>query len=143
MKPVIQLDPTGCGIASVAALAGVSYARAKSAPRALCIDVGDPKLWSETRHVRALLRRQGDDRNWATCTEANAAGTGPKDGAKSINEEMVRSGWAVADRRTSNAYLNAQIAADNENVGLWQGTFTAPREWRRWRALPRRRGRQY
>ena len=27
--------------------------------RALCIDVGDPKLWSETRHVRALLRRFG------------------------------------------------------------------------------------
>ena len=78
----------------------------------------------------AIERRQGDDRNWATCAEANAAGTGPKDGVKSINEEMVRSGWAVADRRTSNAYLNAQIAADNENVGLWQGTFTAPREWR-------------
>lgn len=59
MKPVIQRDPTGCGIASVAALAGVSYARAKSAARALGIDVGDPRLWSEKRHVRALLRRFG------------------------------------------------------------------------------------
>ena len=27
MKPVVQLDRTGCGIASVAALAGVSYQR--------------------------------------------------------------------------------------------------------------------
>ena len=28
MKPVVQLERTGCGIASVAALAGVSYGEA-------------------------------------------------------------------------------------------------------------------
>jgi len=28
MKPVVQLERTGCGIASVAALAGVSYRQA-------------------------------------------------------------------------------------------------------------------
>lgn len=88
------------------------------------------KLTMGKRVFCAIERRQGDDRNWATCSEANAAGTGPKEGAKSFNEEMVRSGWAVADRRTSNAYLNVQIEADNENIGLWQGTFTTPREWR-------------
>jgi len=30
MKPVVQLEPIGCGIASVAALAGVSYRRVQS-----------------------------------------------------------------------------------------------------------------
>ena len=59
MKPVIQLERTGCGIASVAALAGVSYARAKSAANALGIFADDQKLWSETAHVRTLLRHFG------------------------------------------------------------------------------------
>jgi len=59
MRPVIQLEPTGCGIASVAALAGVSYSRAKSAANSLGIYADDQKLWSETAHVRTLLRQFG------------------------------------------------------------------------------------
>jgi ABC-type bacteriocin/lantibiotic exporter with double-glycine peptidase domain len=59
MKPVIQLEPTGCGIASVAALAGVSYAQAKSAANALGISADDQKLWSESTHVRKLLHYFG------------------------------------------------------------------------------------
>jgi hypothetical protein len=59
MKPVIQLEPTGCGIASVAAIAGVSYSRAKSAANSLGIFADDQKLWSETAHVRKLLRHFG------------------------------------------------------------------------------------
>ena len=59
MKPVIQLEPTGCGIASVAAIAGVSYSRAKSVANSLGIFAEDRKLWSETAHVRKLLRHFG------------------------------------------------------------------------------------
>ncbi|MGA8006677.1 MAG: hypothetical protein WCA17_11300 [Burkholderiales bacterium] len=59
MKPVIQLEPTGCGIASVAAIARVSYTRAKSVAGSLGIFANDPKLWSETAHVRALLGHFG------------------------------------------------------------------------------------
>jgi hypothetical protein len=59
MKPVIQLERTGCGIASVAALAGVSYSRAKSAADSLGIFADDRKLWSETDYVRKLLRQFG------------------------------------------------------------------------------------
>ncbi|MEK7437420.1 MAG: hypothetical protein AAB150_11095 [Pseudomonadota bacterium] len=59
MKPVIQLEPTGCGIASVAAIAGVSYSRAKYVASALDIYADDQRLWSETAHVRKLLRRFG------------------------------------------------------------------------------------
>ncbi|HVO32310.1 MAG TPA: hypothetical protein VMU17_00240 [Elusimicrobiota bacterium] len=57
MKPVVQREPTGCGIASVAALAGVSYARAKRAATALGIEADDRRLWSETSHIRRLLKR--------------------------------------------------------------------------------------
>lgn len=56
MKPVIQLEPTGCGIASVAALAGVSYSRARSVAASLGIHASDEVLWSQTAHVRQLLR---------------------------------------------------------------------------------------
>lgn len=59
MKPVIQTEPTGCGIASVAAIAGVSYSRAKSVANSLGISADDHRLWSDTAHVRKLLRRFG------------------------------------------------------------------------------------
>ena len=57
MKPVIQLERTGCGIASVAALAGVSYHAARRAADRLGICPQDYRLWSDTTHVRRLLKR--------------------------------------------------------------------------------------
>ena len=59
MKPVIQLERTGCGIASVAVLAGVSYRAAQRTARRLGIAASDDRLWSETVHVRRLLERYG------------------------------------------------------------------------------------
>ena len=56
MKPVVQLEPTGCGIAVVAAIAGVSYRQAEQAANRLGIFATDHRLWSETTHVRRLLR---------------------------------------------------------------------------------------
>jgi len=55
MKPVVQLERTGCGIASVATLAGVSYVQAKREANRLGIVAADPRLWSETKPVRDLL----------------------------------------------------------------------------------------
>jgi hypothetical protein len=59
MRPVVQLEPTGCGIASAAAIAGLSYRQAKSIANALGIRADDHRLWSDTLHVRRLLRRLG------------------------------------------------------------------------------------
>ncbi len=59
VQPVIQEEVTGCGIASVAALAGVSYRVAKQAGDSLGIRADDPRLWSETHHVRRLLEDFG------------------------------------------------------------------------------------
>lgn len=55
MKAVVQQDRTGCGIASVAALTGQSYAAVKKAATRLGIGVSDPTLWHDTAHVRRLL----------------------------------------------------------------------------------------
>lgn len=59
MKPVVQLERTGCGIASVAALAGVSYRQAQCVANQLGIVADDSKLWSETGYVRRLLKEYG------------------------------------------------------------------------------------
>ena len=59
MKPVVQLERTGCGIASMAALAGVTYAQATRLANRLGIFADDSRLWSETDHVRRLLKEYG------------------------------------------------------------------------------------
>ena len=56
MKPVIQEDVTGCGIACVAMLTGQPYQRTKRIAERLGISVADPSLWSETYSVRKLLK---------------------------------------------------------------------------------------
>lgn len=57
MKPVVQLERTGCGIASVAALAGVNYREAQRTAKRLGIFAKDSRLWSETQPVRRLLNQ--------------------------------------------------------------------------------------
>ena len=59
MKPVIQLERTGCGIAAVASLAGVSYVQARRVANRLGSFGGDSKLWAGTGYVRRLLKEYG------------------------------------------------------------------------------------
>lgn len=59
MKPVIQQEATGCAIASSAAIAGISYSRARKIANELGIYADDPRLWSETSYVRKLLKKLG------------------------------------------------------------------------------------
>ncbi len=59
MKPVVQLERTGCGIASVAAVAGVSYRKAQRVANRIGIFAEDPRLWSQVEPVRRLLREFG------------------------------------------------------------------------------------
>lgn len=59
MIPVVQDERTGCGIAGVAALAGVSYAVARDAAASMGIFARDKQLWSDTTYVRRLLEHFG------------------------------------------------------------------------------------
>ena len=59
IRPVVQEERTGYGIAAAAALAGVSYARAKAVAASVGISAQDPRLWSETAAVRRLLTQFG------------------------------------------------------------------------------------
>lgn len=57
--PVIQEETTGCGIAAVANIVGKTYTEMKSIANELGIYADDTSLWSDTQHVRQLLRYEG------------------------------------------------------------------------------------
>ena len=59
MKPVIQQEQTGCAIASSAAIAGVSYTKAKRIAIDLGISAKDSTLWSSTKPIRSILKNLG------------------------------------------------------------------------------------
>ncbi|MGD9739955.1 MAG: thermonuclease family protein [Bauldia sp.] len=60
-------------------------------------------------------------------------------GGESLNERMIRSGFAVAVLDEVPEYAAAEEAARNERVGLWQGQFQLPEEWRLNRGIQVRR----
>ena len=59
MKPVVQEEKTGCGIASSAVIAGISYNEAKKIANGMGIYAEDQSLWSDTRYVRRFLAELG------------------------------------------------------------------------------------
>lgn len=59
MKPVIQEEATGCGIAAVAAIAGIAYAEARTVANQMGIHADNSALWSDTASVCRLLERFG------------------------------------------------------------------------------------
>ena len=49
---------------------------------------------------------------------------------ESLNAAMVRSGWALAYRHYSEAYVGQEAEAKAAGRGLWQGRFIAPWDYR-------------
>jgi len=56
-------------------------------------------------------------------------------GGTEINQWLVRAGWAVAYRKYSRAYVPDEAAAKRDRVGIWQGRFVPPSDWRRGKRL--------
>ena len=52
-------------------------------------------------------------------------------GGEDIGERMVREGWALSYRRYSRDYINKEQTAEREKLGIWQGQFIKPWDWRR------------
>ena len=50
---------------------------------------------------------------------------------QSLNEQLVRRGYAVARPSESTEYIAAEVAAREEKVGLWRGEFMMPDKFRR------------
>lgn len=56
-------------------------------------------------------------------------------GAKDLNAEMVKQGWALAYRKYSTNYVAEETDAKTKKLGLWRGKFVAPWDWRRGKRL--------
>ena len=52
-------------------------------------------------------------------------------GKRNINSWLVKNGHALAFRKYSKEYLKEELYAKNNKIGLWQGTFEMPWEWRK------------
>ena len=52
-------------------------------------------------------------------------------GPYDINAKMVERGWAVAYRKYSMDYVGEEEDAKGRKVGMWQGKFVKPWEWRK------------
>ena len=59
MKIIIQEEKTGCGIASVANIVGLSYAKVKAKANSIGIYADDDRLYSDAGYVRNLLNEYG------------------------------------------------------------------------------------
>ena len=59
MKPVVQEEATGCGIASVANILNKTYSEMKENAHAMGIQASDKSLWSDTQYVRQMLEAYG------------------------------------------------------------------------------------
>ena len=44
---------------------------------------------------------------------------------------MVRNGWAIAYRRYSKEYVDDENYARDNKLGIWEGKFIKPSEWRK------------
>ena len=56
---------------------------------------------------------------------------GPELRNKDINMWLVRNGLAVSYKKYSLKYLHQEKMAQKEKIGLWQGKFDMPWEWRK------------
>jgi endonuclease YncB( thermonuclease family) len=53
-----------------------------------------------------------------------------------LGRRLVSAGWALAYRRYSTDYVDAEDEARNARRGMWRGTFVKPWEWRMSTARP-------
>lgn len=52
-----------------------------------------------------------------------------------INQHMVLNGWALAYRTYSQDYVDAEATGRLAGLGIWQGQFVPPWDWRRGKRL--------
>ncbi len=98
---------------------GQEYLCGQYATRALANKIAN-------RHVTCKRRgRDQYDRILAVCYV----------GEENLNEWMVAQGWALAYRKYSIAYVWVEEKAASAKLGIWQGEFVDPWDWRRGKRL--------
>jgi endonuclease YncB( thermonuclease family) len=102
--------------------------------------IRDGKEWPAGRHAAAWLRSWIDGRT-VTCRPetvdryGRVVATCRVDGeTPSLNETLVREGWATAYREFSDRYAGAEAEARAAGRGIWRARCEPPASWRRKRA---------
>ena len=93
---------------------GESWDCSQAATEALETLTEDKEIRCEERDIDRY------DRIVAVCYASNV----------DLNEQMVRLGLALAYRRYSLDYVEAEEDAERVGAGMWQGEFVPPWEWR-------------
>ena len=92
---------------------GRKYRCGEAATHALADRIHDRPVTCKWQEI------EGYDQLMAVCTA---------DG-EDLGRFMVRAGWAIASRRYP-GYVDDELSAKSARVGLWQGRFVAPWQWR-------------
>ncbi len=50
---------------------------------------------------------------------------------KDISAQLVKAGWALAYRQYATDYIQDEMRAQKDGLGVWQGAFIPPAEWRK------------
>jgi endonuclease YncB( thermonuclease family) len=100
----------------------------------LCRDAQDRKWRCGQKSALALDKKIG--RKPVSCKTAGTDRYGRyigvcTSGRMDLNGWMVRQGWAVAYRKYSQDYVALERSAQQAHLGVWQGRFTRPDEWRK------------
>lgn len=101
----------------------------------------DGREWSCGRAAKTVLK-QAIGRKRVACVSRPVGDDGNGDrrdlvlavcraGPLILNEWMVKMGWAIAYRPHGSDYVDAERSAKEKRLGIWNGTFIKPREWRR------------
>jgi endonuclease YncB( thermonuclease family) len=99
----------------------------------LCVNTKGER-WTCGVAARDELIKHAGDRSW-TChlgaidRRGRSVARCEVDG-EDIQKWMVRAGWALAYDRFSRDYDADEAAAREARVGMWQGAFIAPWDWR-------------
>src|SRR6201996_414211 len=100
----------------------------------LCLD-SKGERWTCGVAARDELIKHADNQTW-TCHQRQVADRRGRIVARcevngeDIQKWLVRNGWALSYARFSHDYDEDEKAAREAKVGMWQGAFIAPWDWR-------------
>ena len=89
-----------------------------------CGTVAKEALTDRIKNQSLSCREEDVDRYGRTVAECFV-------GDESLNAWLVGNGWALAYRRYSTKFVSAENKAKGQRLGLWQGEFVEPWDWRR------------
>ena len=78
------------------------------------------EVTSGRRYDCTFQELPGDTRKWATCVEVDAQTGAPIGEWESVNQQFVRSGWALANPEQTGEFTGDEKIAQESGAGFWR-----------------------